>query len=50
MWICFYEKNNDVVVTTEIAEFDNDIKEGFLDWIQVSEGYRGQGLGKATVY
>lgn len=50
LWICLYDKENDAIVATGIAEFDNDIKEGYLDWIQVSEKYRGQGLAKAIVY
>lgn len=50
LWICLYDKNNDVIAATGIAEFDKDIKEGSLDWIQVSEGYRSQGLGKTIVY
>lgn len=50
LWICLYDKKNDAIAATGIAEFDNKIKEGYLDWIQVSEQYRGQGLGKAIVY
>lgn len=50
LWVCLYDKENDVIAATGIAEFDNDIKEGYLDWIQVSEGYRGRGLGKIIVY
>ena len=50
LWICLYDKENDAIVATGIAEFDNDIKECYLDWIQVSEKYRGQGLAKAIVY
>lgn len=50
LWICLYDKKNDAIAATGIAEFDRDIKEGYLDWIQVSEQYRGQGLGKTIVY
>lgn len=50
LWICLYDKNNNAIAATGIAEFDNEIKEGSLDWIQVSEEYRGQGLGKIIVY
>ena len=32
-----------------IAELDTDIKEGILEWIQVSPEYRGKGLGKFIV-
>lgn len=48
--ICLYDKKNDAIVATGIAEFDDEIKEGYLDWIQVSEQYRRQCLGKAIVY
>jgi len=44
------KKKNDAIVATGIAEFDDEIKEGYLDWIQVSEQYRRQCLGKAIVY
>lgn len=50
LWICLNDKKNDAIAATGIAEFDNNIKEGYLDWIQVSEQYRGQGLGKTIVY
>ena len=46
----YYDKKNDAIVATGIAEFDDVIKEGYLDWIQVSEQYRRQCLGKAIVY
>lgn len=50
LWICLYDKKNHTIAATGIAEFDNDVEEGYLDWIQVSEGYRGRGLGKIIVY
>lgn len=50
LWICLYDNINHAIAATGIAEFDREIKEGYLDWIQVSEEYRGQGLGKAIVY
>ncbi len=50
LWICLYDNINGAIAATGIAEFDREIKEGYLDWIQVSKEYRGQGLGKAIVY
>ena len=50
LWICLYDNVNHVIAATGIAEFDREIKEGYLDWIQVSKEYRGQGLGKIIVY
>lgn len=32
-----------------MAELDAEIKEGILEWIQVSPEYRGKGLGKFVV-
>jgi len=50
LWICLYDNINHAIAATGIAEFDREIKEGYLDWIQISKEYRGQGLGKAIVY
>jgi ribosomal protein S18 acetylase RimI-like enzyme len=50
LWICLYDNVNHVIAATGIAEFDREIKEGYLDWIQVSKEYRGQGLDKIIVY
>ncbi len=50
LWICVYDNINHAIAATGIAEFDREIKEGYLDWIQVSEEYRGQRLGKTIVY
>lgn len=50
LWICLYNTDQDRIVATGIAEYDDDIKEGSLDWIQVSEEYRGQGFGSIIVY
>ncbi len=49
LWICLYDNINHVIAATGIAEFDKEIKEGYLDWIQVSKEYRGQGLGRVIV-
>lgn len=37
------------IAATGIAEFDNQVYEGILEWIQVSPTYRGLGLGTYTV-
>ena len=49
LWVSIYDTKNQRIAATGIAEFDNDIKEGYLDWIQVSSEYRGLGLGQAVV-
>lgn len=50
LWICLYDVTQARIVATGIAEYDKIIKEGSLDWIQVSEDYRNQGFGKIIVY
>lgn len=49
LWLCLYDKENQEIAATGIAEFDSDIREGYLDWIQVSESYRRRGLGRVIV-
>ena len=49
MWIAVTERGQDTIVASGIAEIDVDIKEGILEWIQVSPEYRGKGLGKFVV-
>ena len=49
LWIALYDNEREKIVATGIAEFDRIIKEGSLDWIQVSKEYRKQGYGKIIV-
>lgn len=49
LWIAVKECGQNTVVASGIAEVDTDIKEGILEWIQVSPDYRGRGLGKFVV-
>ena len=49
MWIAVIERGQDTIIASGIAEIDADIKEGILEWIQVSPEYRGKGLGKFVV-
>lgn len=49
LWIAVTERGQNTIVASGIAEFDTDIKEGILEWIQVSPEYRGKGLGKFVV-
>lgn len=48
-WQLRITKQTDEVVATGIAELDKEVGEGVLEWIQVSEQYRGYGLGKYVV-
>ena len=49
LWVAIVDKNSDLVVATGIAEFDKEINEGILEWVQVSKEYRRCGLGSIIV-
>ena len=45
LWIALRDNESGRIVATGIGELDREIGEGVLEWIQVSEKYRGRGLG-----
>ena len=49
LWLAVRETHTDTIVATGIAELDREIGEGVLEWIQVSHGHRGKGLGRYIV-
>lgn len=49
LWIAVKEHGRNEIIASGIAELDTDIKEGILEWIQVSPECRGKGLGKFVV-
>lgn len=49
LWIGLRENSSGKIAATGIAEFDQEIKEGVLEWIQVSPEFRRQGLGRFVV-
>lgn len=49
LWIAVKDDSTGAIVATGIAELDSEIGEGILEWIQVSEEYRGHGLGRYVV-
>lgn len=49
LWIFIIDKGRDKPVALGIADFDDDMKEGCLEWIQVLPQYRSQGLGQVLV-
>lgn len=49
LWIAIKDKRNNKIVGTIIASFDKDIKEAYIEWLQVSKEYRCLGLGLVLV-
>lgn len=49
LWILVYEVKTNQIVGCGIADFDSEVKEGILEWIQVLPEYRGRKIGKLIV-
>ena len=49
LWILVKENTTNAFVGCGMADFDNETKEGILEWIQVLPEYRGKGIGKLIV-
>lgn len=49
LWILVYDDKTNKAVGCGIADFDNEAKEGILEWIQVLPEYRGRKIGKLIV-
>ena len=49
LWLAVKDERTGNIVATGIAELDREIGEGVLEWIQVSHGHRGKGLGRYIV-
>ena len=49
LWVFVYKEGSESPVALGIADFDKEIKEGSLEWIQVIPEKRGLGLGQAIV-
>ena len=49
LWLAVKDERTGTIVATGIAELDREIGEGVLEWIQVSQGHRGKGLGRYIV-
>lgn len=49
LWLAVQEYRTGSLVATAIGEMDRELGEGVLEWVQVSENYRGQGLGSYLV-
>ncbi|MCL2279392.1 MAG: hypothetical protein FWC20_08325 [Oscillospiraceae bacterium] len=48
IWIWVWDNIANVPAALGIADFDSDISEGSLEWIQVLPNYRGKGFGEAV--
>jgi ribosomal protein S18 acetylase RimI-like enzyme len=49
LWLFIWDSATNLPVALGIADFDSDIKEGSMEWIQVMPQHRGMGFGKAIV-
>ena len=49
LWVAVKEDRSGKIVASGIGELDREISEGILEWIQVSQNYRGKGLGSWIV-
>ncbi len=49
LWIIVYKKNTDIPVGCGLADFDQEVKEGILEWIQVLPQYRHKKIGQMIV-
>ena len=45
LWLAVVDESTGEIVASGIAEVDRDIREGVLEWIQVSPAYRRRGWG-----
>lgn len=50
LWIWVIDENTSEHMGLGIAEYDKEIKEGSLEWIQVHPKHNGKGVGKVIVY
>lgn len=49
LWLAVQDDQTGKIVATAIGELDTELGEGILEWIQVSESYRGRKLGSYIV-
>lgn len=49
LWIFVMQRNSHKPIALGIADYDSNIKEGSLEWIQVLPEYRKLGIGKLIV-
>lgn len=49
LWILVYDTDTNEVVGCGIADFDKEVEEGVLEWIQVLPEHRHKGVGRIVV-
>ncbi len=49
LWIIAIDRETDKPIGCGIADYDDEVKEGILEWIQVLPEYRKKGVGSAIV-
>lgn len=49
LWVLVTEDKTNHIIGCGIADFDDETKEGILEWIQVLPEYRGKKIGKMIV-
>ena len=49
LWLIVYNKNDGTPIGCGIADYDREVKEGILEWIQVIPAYRRREVGTAIV-
>ena len=49
LWLAVVQEKTGEIVASGIAELDTVVREGILEWIQVSPAYRRQGFGRFIV-
>ena len=49
LWLAVIEEKTGDIVASGLAELDTDLREGVLEWVQVSPAYRRRGWGKSIV-
>lgn len=49
LWLAVVDESTGEIVASGVAEVDRDVREGVLEWIQVSPAYRLRGWGRIIV-
>ena len=49
LWLAILDNSTGEIVASGIAELDRDVREGILEWIQVSPAHRRRGCGRIIV-